>query len=309
MARSAQKVFLAALVAWGVLLGLGGGMSPLPLQAQEGRPPVFGPRDVLPMFFRALQTADLLILRDGSVASGSLPDRIPFEPLAGERRDLDREELVAVVLADPEEATDRDRVYLQTGERLTGTLNLEAFRMRLELGDSVETKELPLDREQVKAVLLRLPGRGGLHRISPAAFQQVFGLFNDLLVSVTKYDLLVFPTQRVASVVFEDRADLAFTLESPIFGTFTFAARQLAAVFFGQEEGDPDQLLLQNGDRVSGRVTAQEDVRGTLAAWEGVSFSFSKEGLREELRQIVFRMPVRLFGGGGGRPVGPREGD
>ena len=304
MARSLlrRRAWVVVLVTWG-LLGLGVGTPPLPLQAQEGRPPVFGPRDVLPMFFRALQTADLLILRDGSVASGSLPEEMALTLESGESRILPREEVVAVVLADPDDENAQDRVFLQSGERLVGTL---ALGLPVEV---VFSQTLQLDRGRVKAVLLRLPSQGRFRGINPAVFRQVFGLFNDLLVSVTKYDLLVFPDRRVASVVFENRSDLAFTLDSPIFGTFTFAARQLAAVIFGRDENEPDQLLLQNGDRVSGRVTGQSELRGTLAAWEEVSFAFPKDALRAELREIVFKMPVRLFGGGGGRPVGPREGD
>jgi len=286
-------------------LGLGIGMGSVSLRAQEGRPPVFGPQEVLPMFFRALQEGDLLILRDGSVVSGRLEaESFTLQSETLGTQTLPREDVVAVVFANPEEEGAEDRLYTRSGERLAGQLQLKELPAELALEQRVS-----LDPARVKAVLLQMDLHNPRRRPNPAIFRQLFGLFSDLLVSVTKFDLLVFPNRWVASVVLENRGDLAFTLDSPIFGTFTFEAPMVAAVIFGRGENDPDVLVLQNGDRVSGRVTGQSDLSGTIAGFPETAFHFPKEALREELSRIVLKIPVRLFGGGGGRPVGPREGD
>lgn len=302
MTRSVLKVLLAVLAVWGVW---GVGIGSLSLQAQEGRPPVFGPQEVLPLFFRALQEGDLIILRDGSVVSGRLEtEAFTLESEVLGIQTVSREDVIAVVLGNPEEEGAEDRLYTWSGERLAGWLQLQELPAELVLEQQVS-----LDPARVKAVLLQMDLRDPRRRPNPAIFRQLFGLFSDLLVSVTKFDLLVFPNQWVASVVLEDRGDLAFTLESPIFGIFTFEARMVAAVVFGRGADDPDLLVLQNGDRVSGRVTGESDLSGTIADFPEAAFHFPKETLREELSRIVLKMPVRLFGGGGGRPVGPREGD
>lgn len=305
MSKAARVRRMSAVALLLMVFGLGAALSAVPLQAQEGRPPVFGPQEVLPLFFRALGEGDLVILRDGSVASGRLPtDAFTLESETVGTQTISREDVVALVFANPEEEGAEDRLYTWGGERLVGKLQLQDLPAELVLGH-----EVSLDPSRVKAVLLQMDLRDPRRRPNPAVFRQLFGLFSDLLASVTKFDLLVFPDQWVASVALENRSELAFTLESPIFGTFTFEAAMVAAVIFGRGEGDPDVLVLQNGDRVSGRVTGQSDLSGTLAGFPEVAFAFPKDSLRENVSRIVLKMPVRLFGGGGGPPVSPREGD
>ncbi len=303
MAQAAR--FRRALIAALLLAALGGpgaGFSALPLRAQEGRPPVFGPQEVLPLFFHSLREGDLLLLRDGSVVSGRIPaEAFTLETAEGPRT-VAREDVVALVLARPDEEGAEDRLHTWEGERLAGRLQRD---LTVEV---VLDRRVPLDPARVKAVLLQTDLIDPRRRPNPAVFRQLFGLFSDLLASVTKFDLLVFPNRWVASVALENRGELAFTLESPIFGTFTFGASQIAAVIFGRGENDPDVLMLQNGDRVSGRVTGRSDLSGTVAGFPELAFAFPKDALREELSRIVLKMPVRLFGGGG-RPVGPREDD
>lgn len=256
---------------------------------EEAAPPVFGPRDVLPLFFRSLRVADIFLLQDGSVASAIVKNT----EFTLDGQTLKRDEIIAIFFGD-EDAGESDRVYLTTGERLTGELSVEHIEAELAF-----SQQISLASSMVKGVFfkLRAPSEGQ----HPAVFRQLFGFFNALLVSVTKFDTLVFPDGRLASVMLEDRDRLAFTIDSSIFGTFTFTPTELAWVIFGQGADQPDQVALKNGDRVSGTVTAHGGLQGTLASGE-IAFTLSQEQLRQQLRQIIFQIPVRFFGGGGQRP-------
>jgi len=258
---------------------------------EEAAPPVFGPRDVLPLFFRSLQVADILLLQDGSVAS-AIVQNTEFT-LDGQT--LKRDEIIAIFFGD-EDAGESDRVYLLTGERLTGELSVAHIEAELAF-----SQQRSLDSSMIKGVFFKLRARSEGQRFNPAVFRQLFGFFNALIVSVTKFDTVVFPDGRLASVTLEDRDQLAFTIDSSIFGTFTFTPIELAWVIFGQGANQPDQVALKNGDRVSGTVTAHGGLQGTLASGE-IAFTLTQEQLRQQLRQIIFQIPVRFFGGGGQRP-------
>jgi hypothetical protein len=274
------------------------------LQAQEGPEPAFGPQDVLPLFFRSLATADILIFDDGTVASARIQNSqfTINSPTFGERS-FGRTEVTAIVFGDGERGAP-DQLFLRTGELLTGTLQMQRLEAELVLSQPVA-----LDPSGVKAALFRLPPEGGPVPFGPViqrTSRQIFGLFSELILSVTRFDTLVFPDGRIASVTLIHRESLSFTLQSSFFGTFTFTPAQIAWVIFGQRTGEPDQLALKNGDRVSGTLTANEDLQGSLTS-ANIEFTLSKERLAAELRQVIFQFPVRLFGSGGGRPRSPEE--
>jgi len=301
-----RRRFPLGVILLSVLLPLGGAGL---LQAQEEgfRPPTFSPGDVLPLFFRSLQVADLFLFENGSVANGLIKQEefTLFSPTLGEKA-LRREEIIAILFDHSEGAEGKAsvQVFLASGDRLVGQFDSEKLNAELVL-----TQQATLDLRKVQAILFKLPPPEKRRRINPRVLRQLFGVFNPLLISVTRYDTLVLPDGRLASVLLEDRDELAFTIDSPIFGTFTFKAPQIAWVLFSPTAQQPDQLTLQNGDRVSGSVTAHHDLKGTLTLFED-EFLIRSDEVHEKLRQIMFKIPVRLFGGGRpGPPPKPSEGD
>jgi hypothetical protein len=264
------------------------------LRAQEMPEVIFGPRDVLPLFFRSLTVADLIILEDGSVLSATVLTSEFILSSAKGTQTLNRDDLIAIIFESGVRDA-LDTLFLKAGEKLTGKLEFTEIEAELVLTDKIS---LNFEPDEIRAIIFRLPPEEELRRNPAIFFRQLFGFFNPLLVSVTKFDTLVFLDGRVASVSFENRDELAFTIDSPVFGTFTFSAPQIAWVLFGRSPDQPDQLVLKNGDRVSGTVTAQQDLRGTLASG-GMEILLLKDQLREQVKQILFKIPVRLFGGGG----------
>lgn len=263
-------------------------------EPQDAAP--FGPQDVFPLFGRALQAADLIILKDGSIVSATIEGSAFTlnSPTVGEKS-FSRDEITAIVFADTAKKTS-DQIFLRTGDQISGTLKMEQLHAQLVLSEKASLQTVDL-----KAVLLRFSPQGNQPRQPgfQGGFRAVLGLFTDLILSVTKYDTFVFADGQLASVLLDNRDQLAFTIESSFFGRFTFTPVQLAWVTFARSADQPDQLALKNGDRVSGPVTAERDLTGKLTSG-GAGFSLKKEALRTELRQTLFQIPVRLFGGGGG---------
>lgn len=270
-------------------------------EPQDAAP--FGPQDVFPLFGRALQAADLIILKDGSIVSATIEgsEFTLNSPKVGEKS-FSRDQITAIVFGDVSKKTS-DQIFLRTGDQVSGTLKMEQLKAQLVLAENASLK--PAD---MKAVLLRFSAEGNqpMHPGFQGGFRAVLGLFTDLILSVTKFDTFVFPDGRLASVLLDNRDQLAFTIASSFFGRFTFTPVQIAWVTFARSADQPDQLALKNGDRVSGPVTAESDLTGKLTSG-GAGFSLKKDELRTQLRQTLFQIPVRLFGGGGGRPQKPGE--
>ena len=268
------------------------------VQAQEDSAITFGPRDILPMFLRSLRTADLIILKDGSVLSGRvLTEEFTIELSSGTRA-LSREDLVAIVF----ESGFRDALdglFLKNGEKLTGRLTVEQLNAETTL-----LGETTFGADVLHFVLFQLPLKGQRPPNPVLFFRQIVGFLNPLLVSVTKFDTLVFPDGRVVSIETQNRDELAFTITSSIFGTFTFTPEQIAWVEFGREPNQPDRLTLKNGDRISGTIVVSGPLQGTLPLL-GTSFTLSEEEMRAELVRIIFKVPVRLLGGGGRQRISP----
>lgn len=290
---------LAVGLVWALLMPLVIGPA---LKAQEGaQPPVFGPQDILPLFFRALSVADLTLFKDGNVLSATVQTaEFTLTSSTLGTKTFKHEEIVAIAFGDEESAS--DQIFLKSGDKLVGQLSPRSLEAVVALNQRAS-----LEARTLKTILFKLPPpEEGQPRPGPMrVFTQLFGVFTNLLVSVTKFDILVFPDGRLASVLLDGRDELAFTFQSTFFGTFTFTPAQIAWVVFG-DSGQPDQLALKNGDRVFGSITAQQDLEGRLASVP-VEFSFSKDQLRQQLRQVMFQIPVRLFGGGGGKPRKPIE--
>jgi hypothetical protein len=254
------------------------------------------------VYFLSLTQADLALMRDGSVIGGQIQNgelTLASDQLGAQTFPID--ELIAVFFGLNDE--DPDRVYLRSGDRLLGRVEVEAIDLSLALDEAVS-----ILRDQMRGIFFRLPtsesGRQASIAVVRQFTRQFGGFFSSLIASAAKFETLVFEGSGASSVLLENKEELAFTIESAIFGTFTFGPTDLAWVRFGQRPGEPDELVLKNGDRVSGLVTVSGEIR---FRWPSLALDASLSGdeLRSEIRQIVFKIPVRFFGGGGGQPARP----
>jgi hypothetical protein len=292
--KSSLVVFLTATLFLSLPWGLPS------LQAQEDTAVTFGPRDILPMFLHSLRTVDLMILKDGSVLSGTvLTEEFTIEMSSGTRA-LSREELVAIIFESGLRDA-LDRLFLKNGEKLTGRLTVEQLNAETTL-----LGEATLSADVLRFVLFQLSLEGQRPQNPALFFRQIVGFLNPLLVSVTKFDTLVFPDGQVVSIETQNRDELAFTITSSIFGTFTFTPEQIAWVEFGQGPNQSDRLVLKNGDRISGTIAVSGPLQGALPLL-GTSFTLNEAEMRAELVRIIFKVPVRLLGGGGRQRISPEE--
>lgn len=281
---------LLVLIAGLLLVGVGS-------QAQEGPPPRITPQDLLPIYFLSLTQSDLALMRDGSVIGGHIQTgeiTLASDELGTQTFPIN--ELIAVFFGSDED--EPDRVYLHSGDRLLGRVEAEALDLGLALDKAVS-----VPRDRMRGIFFQLPQSETERRASISVVRrfthQFSGFFGSLIASAAKFETLLFEGNGASSVELENRDEPAFTLESTIFGTFTFGSKDLAWVRFGQRPGEPDELALKNGDRVSGRVTVSGDLRFRWPSLDLEGF-LSGDELRSQVRQVVFKIPVRFFGGGGG---------
>jgi hypothetical protein len=235
-------------------------------------------------------------MRDGSVLGGQIQNgelTLSSDELGPQTFPI--EELIAVFFGST--AGEPDRVYLRSGERLLGRVEAETLELSLALDEDVS---LPRDRR--RGIFFRLHQSETERQANIAVVRrftrQFSGFFGSLIASAAKFETLVFAGEGASSVELENRDELSFTIESAIFGTFTFGPTDLAWVRFGRGPDEPDELVLQNGDRVSGRVTVSGEIRFRWPSFD-LDVSLSGDELRSQVRQIVFKIPVRFFGGGG----------
>ena len=294
---TSKNAMMFALIAGLLVIGVGS-------QAQENPTPRINPRDLMPMYFLSLTAADLLLMRDGSVVSGHVQnDQFTLVSDQEDPRTFAIDELIAVFFGQNED--EPDRVYLSSGDRLLGNVEADTIDTLLSLDRSAS-----IPRDQIRGIFFQLPALESQRQSSIAVVRQFTrqfsGFFGSLIASAAKFETLVFAGGGANSVLLGNREELAFTFESSIFGTFTFDPTDLAWVRFGQRPGEPDELVLKNGDRVSGRVTMSGNLQFQWPSL-GLTASLSEETVSSEVRQIVFKIPVRFFGGGGGHPRQPTE--
>ena len=253
----------------------------------------FGPQDVFGLFFRALASGDLVLFTDGSVASSEISNTEFVLAVEGEETTYERSNLFAMAfsVAGGEFST---RLFVNGEGPVQGDLNSELAQEIALAG------EVDIDVRDISSVIFNTDiaqSRRDPNRRRD--FGQVFPMFTRMMASMSVYDTVIMANDQLASVRLEGRDDINVTIDSSTFGVFNFPVADVAWVEFAQLEDELDVLVLQNGDRVSGIVTVDGTVQGTLASGSG-EFSFSGDSLRDEFKQIVFRIPLELFGGGGG---------
>jgi len=242
----------------------------------------------------ALGQGDLILLTDGSVVSGNI---LNTEFVLDDETYSDSEVFAMGLTTDGDNNT-ITRLYVTGQPFVEGTLTNTLEH------DIVIADGTTLELADISAIVFQFsfqPGPGG--RPDPGlrrSFGQIFPIFTRMMGSMSEFDTVVTTDGDLASVVLDDREGLEITLDSSTFGTFTFAAEDVAWIEFGQEEDARDVLVLQNGDRVSGIVTVDGSFSGTLASGNG-TFSFDGAELSSQFRQIVFQIDLGAFGGGGAR--------
>ena len=286
--RTKRTAFIALLL---VVLVTGTSISSI---AQEsGTNNTFGPQDVFGLFFRALASGDLVLFTDGSVVSSSIANTEFILEVEGEETSYEKSNLFAMAFS-VAGGSFSTRLFVNGQGPIEGDLNSELTQAVAIAGD------VSVDVRDISSVIFNTDiaqSRRDPNRRRD--FGQVFPMFTRMMASMSVYDTVIMANDQLASVLLEDRDDISVTLNSPTFGVFNFPVADVAWVEFAQSEEESDSLVLQNGDRVSGVVTVDGTVQGTLASGSG-EFSFSGDSLREEFKQIVFRIPLELFGGGGG---------
>jgi len=260
-------------------------------QAQGQQKPMVpqGPGMFLFMLFNSLQADDLVVLQNGSLASGTVEE----EEFVVGNRTLSRDEILLISWGAAGEATESPiaQVLLRDGGQVQGTLQASSIIERLLSGEEVE---LPVAELRGIIFKVELPEDASAAQLKGAFFPLFKGLRGNTLLQailqgLQKFDLLIFPQGELLSA---DIGNEEFTLNSPIFGVHTFAVADLAQIIFD----DPDRLVLRIGDQVSGTVTPDGDgqVRATAVA-TGAMLSLAKD----ELQAVLFKLPAGSLGGGG----------
>jgi hypothetical protein len=304
-----MKRRILAFAVFGIMfyLGLGAFLS----NAQEAHVEVldFGAGQVFSTFFQAQRIDDLVLFRNGSVASASLlNNEFAFTNEAGEQVSVAREDLLALSFREID-GEPGAQVYTRNAHPFGGKLRTDLqINYALPTESQVPLSELhaiifklePIRMEQTEA-----DGDGNeqstVTEIVHVDFSQIFPIMTRMFASMSVFDTAILPDNRLASIALDNREDLSVTINSDSFGQFTFPADEIAYVQFAQEEDERDVLVLQNGDRASGEIILDQELSGSLGMGEG-EFTFNEAALRSNFKQIVFQLPIDFFGGGtGGR--------
>jgi len=286
-------VSLLVLALCGALIG------GLPLLGQEqsqaggGRGPMVptrGPGMFLFMLFNSLRADDLVVLQNGSLASGTVEE----EEFTVGGKTLSRDEILLISWGAAGEATEGNptaQVLLKDGSQVQGVLQISSITEKL---PTEEEMNLPI--AQLRGIIFKveLPQDASEKQLRDALFPLFKGLRGNVLLrailqGLQKFDLLILPQGGLLSANIENEE---FTLDSPIFGVHTFAVEDIAQIIFD----DPDRLTLRIGDQVSGTVTPDGDgkIHASVVV-TGNELSLAKD----ELQAVLFKLPAGSLGGGG----------
>ena len=298
---------LAAMVFGGASSQLASAQPP-GLGGEGERPGTPGSRQSMDVFFRAMFSGDLLLLKDGGALSGTLAgDEFRMTPDTGETTTYARDQIAMVSLGDTS-----DQVVLTNGETVSGQFGDATLTVTLPSGT-----EASIQRGQLAAMILQLnpPGQPGQgpdqgqpsQQERQAFFQIMRGLQSQNLFAVfakalTTYDTVLFNNGQIMSGQITNES---FTFDSPTFGTFTMPKDNVSQIELAEsaDEANGDAITLKTGDRVTGTLA-----ENSLPQFEPASI-VSEDGQpsattleRGQIDRVVFRLPASAFGGGGRGP-------
>lgn len=301
-----HRKFLAILVLLSMFfMGLGAFLS----SAQEVHVEIgdFGAGQVFSTFFQAQRVDDLVLFRNGSVASASiLNQEISLLNESGEVVTIPRENLLALSFREIDGEAGA-QVYTNNSHPFGGKLRSD-LQLDYAISSNAEVPYSELHAIIFKLVPVRLEemttdedGNESVRttQVIHADFSHIFPIMTRMFASMSSFDTAILPDNRLASIAIDNREELSVTIDSDSFGTFSFPADEVALIQFAQDEDDRDVLVLHNGDRASGDIILGDNLSGSLGMGEG-QFDFDETELRANFSKIVFRLAEDFFGGGAG---------
>lgn len=301
---------LVALVVGGVGSQLASAQPP-GIGGEGERPGTPGSMQSMQVFFRAMFSGDLLLLKDGGALSGTLAgDEFQLTPESGEAATYARDQIAMISLGES-----ADQVVLTSGETVSGQFGNGRLTIALPNGT-----DATINRDQLSTIVLQLtpPGRPGPPEAgsepeppSPEERQAFFGIMRSLqsqnlfavfAKAMTTYDTVLFSNGQVLS---GQIANASFTFDSPTFGTFTMPKENVSQIELAESADDAngDAITLKTGDRVTGTLAADSLPQfqpASIVSADGQTSPTTLE--RGQVNRVIFRLPASAFGGGGRGP-------
>lgn len=258
-----------------------------------------GPRQLLSAFFRAMGSADLMLLKNGAAISGTINGEAfsLIEADSGQTQTLARAQIASITVG-----ADGDRVMLSDGTLVNGELDTEALAITSSNGT-----ELSIPKGEVALTIFKLdlPQPGSGRRPNQGLFnvfrglqaQNIFGLFAQ---SLSTFDMAVFPDGAIWSGTV---LNTEFVLDSNVFGTLTFSSDLVTSVELASEEDQSDFVNLNTGDRISGRLAEGSQIQFQpvgLVDENGAPITLTLN--RGDVVRVSFQQPASAFGSGGRGP-------